>query len=76
MNTIQKEWQSYKQNAYPAVELSPLQEQECSQAFYAGAASMLHILRTIAECIEDDNVAVAASERIIEELKAAVEGTL
>lgn len=60
MKTLQQEWLDYKRRVYPH-DISPLQEVECHQAFFAGAAiAMAGIVQNAQQTEEEAVRSVAA----------------
>jgi hypothetical protein len=55
MTTLQSEWRTYRDKAYPKG-VNAIQNQECHQAFFAGAAVALGNMSTLAELPEDEAV--------------------
>ncbi len=67
MRTIREEWQSYALGVIPSG-APKVQFQECKRAFYAGARSLLQLMRQAGEMT--DREAVTMLGRLEQELTA------
>jgi hypothetical protein len=73
-NTFAAEWERFRAVVLPDVD--PLQTNEMQKAFYAGGDSILHLLISIADNIEDEDEGAEAFGKYHDEIEQWIKSLL